>query len=303
MYIRLAFAVAISIEPDVLIVDEALAVGDEAFQRKCFARIRAIQERGGTILFVSHAANMVIELCNRAILMERGEAVLTDTPKTVLAYYHRLLYDKGTSHEQLVADIRQRAPIHADGGDAAGGDAPGGAAMAADSSVTAAHPIEGDWFDPNFVSKSRVEYDRHGAEILAPGLTTAAGEPVNVLVRGREYVYTFRVRFDRAHQRIRCGMFIRTVLGQDLGGIGTAEQWGGLESVAPGETVTARFAFTCLLLPGTYFINAGASAIIDGQRIFVHRIVDAVVFRVAAETGLRAEGTVDFRMRPSLTRD
>jgi lipopolysaccharide transport system ATP-binding protein len=293
MYVRLAFAVAISVEPEVLIVDEALAVGDEAFQRKCFARIRQIQERGGTILFVSHAANAVRELCERAILMERGAAVLIDTPKTVLAYYHRLLYDKGTDHDQLVAEIRQRRPMSG---------ATDGAAQS-ESAATAAHPLEGDWYDPNLVPKSRVEYDRQGAEILEPRLTTLAGEPVNVLVRGRDYVYTFRVRFERTLHRIRCGMYIHTVLGQDLGGSGTAGQWDGLDQVEPGTQATARFVFTCLLLPGTYFLNAGASAVTDGQRVFIHRIVDAVMFRVAAETGLIAEGVVDFRIRPSLTPD
>ena len=285
MYVRLAFAVAISVDPDVLIVDEALAVGDEAFQRKCFARIRQIQERGSTILFVSHAANAVIELCDRAILMERGAAVLIDTPKAVIAAYHRLLYDKAADPARLIADIRARQPSDS-----------------ADTS-TAAQPVEGERFDPDMVSKSRMEYDRQGAEIQDPGLTTLAGEPVNVLVRGRDYVYTFRVRFDREHEKVRCGMFIRTVLGHDLGGSGTAGQWDGLDSVKPGQVVTARFVFTCLLLPGSYFLNAGAAAMIDGQRVFVHRIVDAVMFRVAAETGLLIDGVVDFRIRSELTRD
>ena len=66
MYVRLAFATAINVDPDILVVDEALAVGDEAFQRKCFARIEEIQERGGTILFVSHAAQTIVQLCTRA---------------------------------------------------------------------------------------------------------------------------------------------------------------------------------------------------------------------------------------------
>jgi lipopolysaccharide transport system ATP-binding protein len=285
MYVRLAFAVAISVDPDVLIVDEALAVGDEAFQRKCFARIRQIQERGATILFVSHAANAVIELCDRAILMERGAAVLIDTPKAVIAAYHRLLYDKAVDPARLVADIRARRPAEP--------DAPQ-AAMAL---------VGGESFDPEMVSRSRTENDRQGAEILEPRLTTPAGVPVNVLRRGCDYVYTFRVRFERRHEKVRCGMFIRTVLGHDLGGSGTAGQWEGLDSVEPGQTVTARFVFACLLLPGSYFLNAGAAAVIDGQRVFVHRIVDAVMFRVAPETGLLIDSVVDFRIRAELTRD
>ena len=76
MFVRLAFAVAINVKPDILVVDEALAVGDEAFQRKCFARIQAIKESGGTILFVSHSASNVIELCDYAVLLDRGDLLL-----------------------------------------------------------------------------------------------------------------------------------------------------------------------------------------------------------------------------------
>ncbi|HBE34999.1 MAG TPA: ABC transporter ATP-binding protein, partial [Cyanobacteria bacterium UBA11368] len=79
MFVRLAFAVATSVEPDILVVDEALSVGDEAFQRKCFARIQAIKDRGGTILFVSHSPTSVVSLCDSAILMDRGELLLVDS--------------------------------------------------------------------------------------------------------------------------------------------------------------------------------------------------------------------------------
>lgn len=84
MYIRLAFAVAINVDPDILIIDEALAVGDEAFQRKCFARLEKIQERGGTILFVSHSASSIVQLCTKAILLDAGEMILEGKPSTFL---------------------------------------------------------------------------------------------------------------------------------------------------------------------------------------------------------------------------
>ena len=75
MSARLAFAVAIQSDPDILVVDEVLAVGDEAFTRKCAARIDEIKDQGATILFVSHAAHLVMELCDRALLLERGQAL------------------------------------------------------------------------------------------------------------------------------------------------------------------------------------------------------------------------------------
>ena len=82
MKVRLAFAVAISVDPDILIIDEALSVGDDLFKRKCFSpNSLSIQDDGGTILFVSHSASAVVELCDRGILLDRGEKILEGKAK------------------------------------------------------------------------------------------------------------------------------------------------------------------------------------------------------------------------------
>lgn len=86
MMIRLAFAVSISMDPDILIIDEALSVGDEKFQRKCFSRIEAIRDAGSTILFVSHSGGTVVQLCDQAVLLDHGEKIATGIPKTVTGY-------------------------------------------------------------------------------------------------------------------------------------------------------------------------------------------------------------------------
>ncbi|MEO1373630.1 MAG: ABC transporter ATP-binding protein, partial [Cyanobacteria bacterium J06635_10] len=106
MFVRLAFAVAINVEPDILVVDEALAVGDEAFQRKCFSRIQAIQDSGGTILFVSHSASHVIELCDYAVLLDRGDLLLYGSPKSVITNYHKLIYAPADKIESLREEIK-----------------------------------------------------------------------------------------------------------------------------------------------------------------------------------------------------
>ncbi|MGL5065359.1 MAG: ABC transporter ATP-binding protein, partial [Microcoleus sp.] len=106
MFVRLAFAVATSVEPDILVVDEALSVGDEAFQRKCFARLQSIQENGGTVLFVSHAATSVVTLCTSAILMDSGELLLAHTPKVVISKYQKLIYADQDKVSELKEDIR-----------------------------------------------------------------------------------------------------------------------------------------------------------------------------------------------------
>ncbi|NEP59503.1 MAG: ABC transporter ATP-binding protein [Symploca sp. SIO2G7] len=92
MRARLAFAVASSVEPDILIVDEVLAVGDAAFKRKCFSRMETIREKGGTILFVSHSVGSVLELCDYGILVDAGENLLVADAKTVITQYQRLIY-------------------------------------------------------------------------------------------------------------------------------------------------------------------------------------------------------------------
>jgi len=106
MYVRLAFSVAIHANPDILIIDEALSVGDEAFQRKCFARIEQMQAKGTTILFVSHSAQAVIELCDRAVLLDAGEILLTGTPKQVVGQYQRLMNLTGEAAEKARTVIK-----------------------------------------------------------------------------------------------------------------------------------------------------------------------------------------------------
>ena len=80
MYVRLAFAVAVHVDPDILIVDEVLAVGDEPFQRKCMDRIRDLQRQGKTIVLVTHALDQVAEFCDRAIVLEAGSVMFDGAP-------------------------------------------------------------------------------------------------------------------------------------------------------------------------------------------------------------------------------
>jgi ABC-type polysaccharide/polyol phosphate transport system ATPase subunit len=107
MYLRLGFAVATHLRPDILLIDEVLAVGDEAFQEKCYERIWQFRETGGTIVFVSHDPAAVERLCDRAILLERGRVLEEGTPDGVLRAYHRRL--AGRSESKLERDARGRA--------------------------------------------------------------------------------------------------------------------------------------------------------------------------------------------------
>lgn len=97
MYVRLAFSLATSLTPDILIVDEALAVGDTLFQAKCHARLQELRARGVTIIFVSHSLDLVSRLCNKACLMDKGRLLSFGPPARVLGDYHRIMANQGAA--------------------------------------------------------------------------------------------------------------------------------------------------------------------------------------------------------------
>jgi ABC-type polysaccharide/polyol phosphate transport system ATPase subunit len=106
MYMRLGFAVAAHIDADVLLLDEVFAVGDEEFQRKCFAKIYEFKQRGGTIVFVSHDAASVERLCQRAILLRNGRVELDGSAQEAIARYHTLLAEE-RNPEESAAGLRE----------------------------------------------------------------------------------------------------------------------------------------------------------------------------------------------------
>jgi ABC-type polysaccharide/polyol phosphate transport system ATPase subunit len=106
MYMRLGFSVAAHIEADVLLLDEVFAVGDEAFQRKCFGKIAEFKRRGGTIVFVSHDAQAVERLCDRAVLLKQGEVAFDGPTREAIARYRRLLADE-QSPDELAGGLRE----------------------------------------------------------------------------------------------------------------------------------------------------------------------------------------------------
>ncbi|MCQ4166981.1 ABC transporter ATP-binding protein [Tahibacter harae] len=283
MFVRLAFAVAINVTPDILVVDEALAVGDEAFQRKCHARIERLRNDGATILFVSHAAGMVIELCNRAVLLDRGELLAQGTPRHVVSRYHKLLYAPAAKLEEVRARIR---------GDVAVSQSLESGGQRVDDDEA----DDGSYFDPGLVSQSTLAYPSLGARIEDPHIQARGGQRVNVLRSGSEYTYTYRVHFERAAVGVRCGMLFRTTTGLDLAGGVSAQAGEGLEVVDSGSSIAVRFSFRCLLAPGTYFANAGVLGLDGEGEQYLDRRIDAIMFRVMPELDRLATGLVNLQV-------
>lgn len=296
---RLGFAVAAAFDPEVLIVDEALAVGDEAFQRKCFARIKAIQEQGAAVLFVSHSAGAVIELCDRAVLIDQGEMLMDGLPKAVIAQYHRLVFAAPEQVPSIREGIRSGAVV---GASPAAGVASAAANCPASEASEAETPDE-SYFDNTLCSRSLVEWPSRGARIKDPHVETLDGRRVNVLQKGRDYVYAYEVEFHKPAFHVGCGMLLKTVIGYELGGATTVSGNQCIEHLPAGARIRARFRFRALLAPGAYFLNAGVLGAEQGEEVYLHRLVDACMVRIQPGVHDGTTGVIDFLIRPSVSID
>jgi ABC-2 type transport system ATP-binding protein len=110
MFVRLGFAIAVNIDPDILLVDEVLAVGDEAFQRKCLKKVKEFQDAGKTIVFVTHGADMVRQICDRAVVLDHGEMVCDDIPGVAIRSFREHLFATGRAHEAPAIDDELAEP-------------------------------------------------------------------------------------------------------------------------------------------------------------------------------------------------
>lgn len=265
MYVRLAFASAIHSSPDILVVDEALSVGDAAFQRKCFEHIRQFREQGGTIIYVSHDMTSVVEHCDHAILLERGKLGLQGPPKNVIAQYLK----NAAAEYRDIADVFPNNQAH---------------------NTT---KIGDEYFDPTLIPESTVSFPVKGAHITHPRLLSLNGAPVNLLHSGEEYVYAFDAHFDEDADNVSFRMMIRTTSGFPLGGL-TSHPFGRGISASQGCVHSQCFRFRCNLLPGIYFINAVILRIQpEAGEYLMHKLMDAAMFRVLPESGSLNTGLVN----------
>ncbi|ELR65070.1 Teichoic acid export ATP-binding protein TagH [Photobacterium marinum] len=300
MMVRLAFAVSINVEPEILIVDEALAVGDELFQRKCYSRIEEIKKNGATILFVTHSASTIIELCDRAILMDSGECLGAATPKRIISCYQKLLYaadekkqyvrssivesiksEKNDSDLKLSTDVEHQE------------QETGGKVKGKNEKLKEDYCKE--YFDPNLKPTSTIAYESNGAKITNPRITTIEGKEVNNLVRGRRYNFQYNVTFDSSIENVRFGMLIKTLSGVELGGAASSTPNNCIEHIDICETKEIKFSFDCQLNPGVYFLNAGVMGHVDRAETYLHRLIDIAMFRVIPEVEILSTGIIDFQ--------
>lgn len=268
MRARLAFSVSIHVQPDILIVDEALSVGDAAFARKCFARMEQIRASGATIIFVSHSMSSVVSLCSRAIWINQGELVLDGEPKPVTDLYLKYVGNNHINRQEISEQFFNllhnspediQASQHTD---------------QTNNTIAQGRPLV-ELYNPNLISKSVLTYEEKGGRVSQLKILSMDGRQVNTLLQGRNYTYSYQVELDKYHSKLNCGFAFKTLQGIVACG-------GGIR-VEPTRNVRSfmvHIEFTCLLHEGTYFLNAGIK---DWEGNFMHRIVDAIMIQVKAE--------------------
>jgi lipopolysaccharide transport system ATP-binding protein len=285
MRARLGFALAVNVNPDILIVDEVLSVGDEMFRRKCYAKMESIMDAGCTVLYVSHNSNAINQFCSRVALLDNGELLLQGPPKTVTMYYLRLMNASPETRMAVRGEIkelnkdpaRKNALAHRGAGH-------GKKDPFADETIQRLVPF----FIPELIPQSTLIQKNHDVSIDDVQLLTPGGERVNVLVMGEEYHLAFKVRFDMDAAEVSFGVVIKSQKGVNLCSCNLKGDF--IPFIAKGKQATVHFYFNCNLLPGSYFCTINSSANISEQRKVLIQIQDALVFKVQADKKLENIG-------------
>jgi lipopolysaccharide transport system ATP-binding protein len=315
MAVRLGFALQISIPKDILIIDEALAVGDELFQRRCYGALEKFKDEGGTILFVSHSAAAVKQLCRKAIFLDHGRIVQQGNCRIVIENYHKFLYMQEPQRWQFKDQLMSggEARDFDDSPPVATAPAPADIS-AADSMASIAHapprpenagrrvqgvdlsPPPAQWED-DLITRTAMPYHPIGAQITNPRIETLDGQVVNVLNRQERYRFCYRVQFTRDARNVIFGMLIKATSGLELGGGAHDSPEGYLKQVFAGLVYDITFEFTACLLPAVYYFNCGVLGTCGDYDGFLHRVIDATAFRMRNVFSKVHSGHIDFDYR------
>ena len=255
MYVRLGFAIAAHADPDVFLIDEALAVGDILFQSKCYAKLREFKERGTTVVFVTHSLDLVISHCIRALLLENGKLIGEGIPKSVVDRYNKSVTMKvalknGLSGDNLL-EINSSCPSR----DIA-------------------------WKGMFNLNLNEVRYGSLKAEILEAGIFNLNNVPAQVLEQNHEFLIKIKVRHNDEMPAAIVAYSINDAKGVVLCGTNTLYQKINMGQVRNGTVVLVAFRQVVLLNPGDYLLSVGCGTWEMGEYIVYHRRFDYMHFQV-----------------------
>ena len=263
MFVRLAFAVAINIEPEILIVDEALSVGDAFFQVKCYHKFEEFKKQGKTILFVSHDLGSVNKYCDRVILLNKGKKLAEGTPKDMIDLYKRVMAGQEVSGASSA------------GTQAAGNNIAG----------TENKPLFENgrmWSEVMEKNPNCSSYGNGAATILDYCVIDQNQNITNVLTMNEAYTVRMKVQF---HQRLSEPVFaltIRNKQGTDLCGTNTMFEEFDTGEVKEGDVRVISFTQQMRLNGGEYLLCLGCTGFNDGDFEVYHRLYDVCMIRVAS---------------------
>lgn len=234
MYVRLAFAAAINMDPDILVVDEALAVGDTRFQRKCYRLFHDLRKKGVTIIFVTHAVELVRAHCNRAILLSEGRKIDEGDPARVIQTYLEMLFQPNDDDPGTVGSDENKSLF------------PEGDVKDLCPERASYNPNEHRWGDGR-------------ARIYDYSIGSERGDDLPYYMRGEAVRIRTKVYFAEALTDLIYGITVKTVDGITVFGTNTRERFRQLEAVEKASHRETTFEFVCNLLPGEYFISLGVA--------------------------------------------
>lgn len=254
MFVRLAFALAINVEPEILIVDEALSVGDVFFQSKCYRRMEEIRKSGSTILMVTHDMGSIIKYCDKVVLLNKGEFVAEGPAGKMVDLYKKILAGQLDTLEEAEAE----EPVE----------------MSDFSGEKVTEKNTALMKDQLTINANRTEYGDGRAEIFDLGLLDERGNVTNLLLKGEMFTIKERIRF---HAEIQAPIFTYTIKdkkGTDLTGTNTLFEGTDIKPVKKGDVYEVSFTQKMTLQGGEYLLSMSCTGFEGGEHVVYHRLYD-----------------------------
>ena len=259
MFVRLAFAVAINIDPEILIVDEALSVGDAFFQVKCYHKFEEFKKQGKTILFVSHDLGSINKYCDRAILLNKGEKIAEGLPRDIIDMYKKVMVNEDpAAPEKAEGEENTQAVSFRD-----------------DGSGT-------QWRSKMEENPDCSSYGNGAATILDYCVMDQNNRITNVLSAGEDYTIRMKVQFHRKISEPVMAFTIRDKQGTDICGTNTMFEDYDTGSVQDGDIRDISFTQKMDLKGTEYLLCLGCTGFKDGDFEVFHRLYDVCLIRVAS---------------------
>lgn len=260
MFARLAFAVSINVEPDILIVDEALSVGDVFFQAKCYKKLEQLKERGITILFVTHDMGSIIKYCNRAILLNDGQKVAEGIPKDMVDIYKKILV--GQYNEESEKESENSIDNISDSG--------------SDINVH-------QWKEYMLINPDFQEYGDHRAEIVDFGIADHEGVITNTVYKLNEFQIKMKIKFDAKIENPIFAFSIKDIKGNELTGTNTVIERIDTGIIEKDEVIEITFIQKMNLQGGQYLLLLGCTGYEGDSLVVYHRLYDLCLINVISD--------------------